>query len=540
MITLLDGFEDAPSCLGVPPYISPHVRYIAGAIRDAGEECEYLTIEEWRKGRKIKGGMLIIFAGAIVPGRYLRGMPISFKEFVEICKNFKGVKILAGSAARFGFGQGGGKELLDGSKYVEYRVVGDDDAFIYDFLNGGEGNRTRSKREWRKWSLLGAEVVKQHPDFPQPLIAEIETYRGCVRWFSGGCSFCMEPLFGRPVFREERDIIDEIKELMKNGVVNFRLGGQSCFFSYKAKGIGKSERPEPNVDVIKRVLEGISRLNPEILHIDNVNPAIISEWEEKSRKIAELVVNYCTPGNTAAFGMESADEKVIKANNLNATPYDVMNAIKIINEIGGERGENGMPKFLPGINIIYGLKGESDKTYEKNYKFLKEVVERGYLLRRINIRQVVNLKGGKTHLSKKLFLKFKKRVNEEVNLSMLKKMLPEGIVLKNVYLEINRGNQTFGRQIGSYPILVGLPYKTEIGKFVNVKIVSHSYRSVVGLEYPLQINKASMKMLEGIPYVGKKRAAKLIVNRPFKSHEEIERLLDNKEVVNEILKWIEI
>ena len=31
-IALLDGYVDEPTCLGVPPYISPYPRYIAGSI----------------------------------------------------------------------------------------------------------------------------------------------------------------------------------------------------------------------------------------------------------------------------------------------------------------------------------------------------------------------------------------------------------------------------------------------------------------------------------------------------------------------------
>ena len=217
MITILDGFVDEPSCLGVPPFISPYARYIAGAIKDAGEDYEYITIEEWRGGRKIKGNILLILAGAIVPGKYLRGMPISFKEFVEICSKFKGIKILGGACAKFGFGQGGGKKLLDGRKYVDFVAEGDIDAFIYDFINGEIAQRKRKVNEWRRWCILGAEIVKQHPDFPHALIAEIETYRGCIRWFNGGCSFCIEPLFGEPIMREEGDIIREIRELGVSG-----------------------------------------------------------------------------------------------------------------------------------------------------------------------------------------------------------------------------------------------------------------------------------------------------------------------------------
>jgi len=538
MITLLDGFVDEPSCLGVPPYISPYVRYIVGAIIDAGEKYEYITIEEWRRGRRIKGDVLLISAGAIVPGRYLRGMPISFKEFIEICKGFRGIKILTGSAARYGFGRGGGNEPVDESKYVDYAPKKDGDAFIYDFLHGEINDRRRNMEEWRRWSIYGAEVVKRHPDFPQPLIAEIETYRGCIRWFTGGCSFCMEPAFGKPVFRDEKDIVAEVRELMRYGVTNFRLGGQSCFFSYKASGIGKKERPRPNENAIYRILKGIHDLKPAVFHIDNANPAVIAEWPDISRRIAERIAEYCTPGNIAAFGMESADEKVIERNNLNTSPEEVMEAIKIINEAGRERGENGMPKFLPGLNILYGLAGESKETYSKNYRFLKKIVEQGYLLRRINVRQVVSIKGGKTKILRHLFIKFKRTINEEINLPLLKKMLPYGTVLKNVYMEIHKGNQTFGRQIGTYPILVGIPYKTEINRFVDVKIFSHSYKSVTGLECPLNLNRASMKALQSIPGIGEKRAVSIIRGRPYNTFEEIKADIGDENVIKELKNWV--
>jgi len=538
MITILDGYVDEPSCLGVPPYISPYVRYIAGAIKDAEEDYEYITIGEWRKGRKIKGEILVISAGAIVPGRYLRSMPISFQEFVRICTAFRGIKILTGSAAKYGFGKGGGKELQKGEKFVDYSVKKDGDVFVYNFLHGEVEDRNRTMEEWRRWSLLGAEVVKQHPDFPQPLIAEVETYRGCIRWFTGGCSFCSEPLFGKPIFRNEKDIIEEVRELKKHGVTNLRLGGQSCFFSYKARGVGKSERPMPNEVAIHQILKKISDLKPEVFHIDNANPAVIAEWPEKSRRIAEMIVKYCTPGNVAAFGMESADEQVIKANNLNASPHEVMKAIEIINEVGENRGDNGMPKFLPGLNILYGLKGESRETYRKNLNFLKEVMKKGFLLRRINVRQVVNIRGEKHRIEKSLFMKFKRDVNEKINLPLIKKILPHGVILKNVYLEINRGNYTFGRQIGTYPILVGLPYKTNVDRFTDVRILSHSYRSVTGLEYPLDINKVSMQALLGIPGIGKRRAAKILKNRPYHNLDEIERDIADDDVVEELKKWL--
>lgn len=147
------------------------------------------------------------------------------------------------------------------------------------------------------------------------------------------------------------------------------------------------------------------------------------------------------------------------------------------------------------------------------------------LLRRINIRQVVDLKGNSIKIDKTYFKKFKRIVNNEINRPMLQKLLPYGSVLKNVYLEINVGNSTYGRQIGSYPILIYLPYKTSINKFVDVRIYDHGYRSVSAIEYPLNINKTGFTMLKNIPFIGKKIAAKLVRNKSIKSKDELKKII---------------
>ena len=35
-VAVIDGYIDDPAALGVPPYISPMIRAVAGAARDAG------------------------------------------------------------------------------------------------------------------------------------------------------------------------------------------------------------------------------------------------------------------------------------------------------------------------------------------------------------------------------------------------------------------------------------------------------------------------------------------------------------------------
>ena len=118
-ISILDGYVDEPTCLGVPPYISPYPRYIAGAIWDYDKSANisYLTIDQVRKGKTdvlSKSDIVIVIAGMSVPGRYLSGFPASPNELVSIMGGLsKPLKILCGPAARFGFGMSGGKKTRE-------------------------------------------------------------------------------------------------------------------------------------------------------------------------------------------------------------------------------------------------------------------------------------------------------------------------------------------------------------------------------------------------------------------------------------------
>jgi len=248
-------------------------------------------------------------------------------------------------------------------------------------------------------------------------------------------------------------------------------------------------------------------------------------------------VKYSTPGNTLSFGMESADPAVVEANNLNATADEVLEAIRLINGVGRKRGENGMPKLLPGLNFIAGLRGETPETYRLNMEFLQRIMDEGLFLRRINIRQIAETRDRFPGPIRREFMRFKAWVRENIDHPMLERMIPQGTLLRDVYLELNRGGTTFGRQIGSYPILVGLSYATDINRFVDVIITGHGQRSITGLEYPTDINSAGMAQLQAIPSIGKKRAAAIIRGRPWSSVEEMLRALgiDDGE---DIKRWI--
>lgn len=550
---ILDCYVDEPSCLGVPPFISPYSRYLFGAVRDAGAECAYMTIDDvrrsraagpaqrekadsrnWRTEELEKANVLLVIGGAIVPGKYLRGMPASVNEIERIADGFKGTKVLGGPLARFMFQSGGvrGRVSVLGDHF-DFVARKDLDAAAFGILKEGcFEDRKRTSDEWRRWAVKGAEAVRMHQDFPQPLIAEIEMYSGCVRYFTGGCSFCIEPLYGKPEFREAEDIVAEVEVLSALGVTNFRLGAQSCFFSYMTEELGESETPTPNVDAIKRLLTGIRNASPNlrVLHLDNADPAVIAEHPEESKEIAKLIVEHCTSGNVLAFGMESADPEVIKANNLNAEPEQVMKATELINSVGSGHGPSGLPYLLPGLNFLCGLDCERKETFELNFEFLKNVLDRGLLLRRINIRQVAPVRKEFRLKYPHLFRKFKEKVRKEIDNPMLQRVVPFGTVMREVYAETIIGKVTFCRQVGTYPLLVGIPYPVELARFFDIAVTQHGQRSITGVEFPFNINTASFSAISTLPGIGKKRAATIVRRRPFKDFGELVEALGEESV----------
>jgi len=528
-ILIIDGYVDEPGLLGVPPYLSPEPRMLAGVARELDLSWEYITADEYRENGLPLGDIILVHGGVTVPGKYLGGTPLTVEEAEKIAQE-PGEAFLGGPLARY--------EDVDG---YEHYVMKDLAAYFYDSLFGEGEDRWAEPEEIEDWLKFGHKVVERHPLYPDPLLIEMTAYRGCPRYFTGGCSFCSEPAYGKPQFRDQEDIIEEFELLYEKGIRYFRLGGQSCTVSYKSEGVGEKEVPNPQPEEIEKLFRGINEKCPkiEVLHVDNANPAVIAEHPEKSRDIMKTLVEYTTPGNVLALGMESADEEVIKKNNLNSTSSQVKTAVRIINEVGSEKGANGMPKLLPGLNFLGGLKGETRGTYEKNYRFLKQLLEEDLLLRRINIRQVLSHSNNDFELRyKNDFKQFKKKVRENIDNPMLKKILPPGTILTDVFMEKIDGNVTFGRQVGTYPLLVGVEYDLDLHEYYDVIITDHGQRSVTGIHHPFYVSDASFSQLQKIPGIGKKRAATIFRERP-KSQEELKKLIENEESFEKILKFVD-
>jgi radical SAM superfamily enzyme with C-terminal helix-hairpin-helix motif len=354
-ITVIDGYLDEPSCLGVPPYVSPHIRYLWGALLESGvstDNLSYLSIDDFRANKenefkKLEAvDIVILIAGTTVPGHYLGGQPATAAEIKEIGqKVFYPTKVLGGPITLI--------EKMRARFKDDYDILTAEIAAvdIFERLNEVEISAPEIEKYINQFALGGARLLKRHPNYPK-IVAELETFRGCPRL--SHCAFCSERLKKLSYSRSPEAVAAEVKALAAAGIHHYRLGSQTDLLLYGAKMDSGSFILNPAQ--IRDLYQGIRQADPglKVLHMDNMNPAEIARHPEKAAEIIKIISKYNTAGDTAAFGLESADPEVLKKNNIDSSSQENYFAIKLMNEIGGRR-ENGIPKLLPGLNFLHGL-----------------------------------------------------------------------------------------------------------------------------------------------------------------------------------------
>jgi radical SAM superfamily enzyme with C-terminal helix-hairpin-helix motif len=520
---IFDGYVDEPACLGVPPYISPYIRTVAGALDTYNFTVRYLTIDQLRKDPMRtadlnKADLLVMIAGVTVPGKYLGGTPATLTEIQQIGHMVRGPVKLIGGPIGFGYaGEGGHKAVRQVISGFEALLSGEPAIALDNYLCGNDPAGILDYSRTDPWSIVGSGIIEQHPDYPF-VICELETARGCSHGVTGGCSFCTEPFYGMPKYRSIAGVEKEVAALHGYGARHFRVGRQPDILAY---GAGASEYPAPEPEKLEQLFFAIRTASPDLktLHIDNVNPATIARHEDAAREALRAIIRHHTPGDVAAFGMETADPAVVAANNLKANSGEVFRAIEIVNEEGGKRRDN-VPELLPGLNFVCGLAGETEKTYDLNEQFLDRVLRAGLFVRRVNIRQVMPFEGTRAYVDNTLgkhdrrFRRFKEFVRNRIDLPMLQRVFPIGTVLRDVRVEVS-ADLSFGRQPGSYPILVGIPIRLPERTVIDAVVVDWGMRSVTALPVPLDVNTLPASAIRWLPGIGKKKVAAVIAKRPF-------------------------
>lgn len=120
---------------------------------------------------------------------------------------------------------------------------------------------------------------------------------------------------------------------------------------------------------------------------------------------------------------------------------------------------------------------------------LQQIMDEYLLLRRINIRQVAVLPdtfleqhGGNKYLrkNKHLYWKWRNEIRQTIDSPMLERILPKGTIMNDVWTEMYDGKTTFCRQMGTYPLVIGVKGRLPLQKKISVCVKDYMLRSVVG------------------------------------------------------------
>jgi len=298
--------------------------------------------------------------------------------------------------------------------------------------------------------------------------------------------------------------------------------------------------PRPVPEMIGGILASlrarISSGSIALLNVDNANPGTIANYPDESALILADLASTVTPGDTLALGIESFDEEVVRRNCLKVMPDGAVRAIEIINRTAGGRVGTA-PALLPGVNLIHGLDGETTETFARNYRYLSEILDRGLLVKRINIRQLLPFPGTPlydrrprvTQAVENRFRYYREKIRTEIELPMLKKIYPPGTVIRGSQVLETRAGYSYGKQIASYSITAKFPVELERGAFYDALVIGHRERSLLALPVPVDINTLPRKAIELIPGIGKKRASEIVMKRPFRDTADLIGMLDGVE-----------
>ncbi|MGH3870360.1 MAG: radical SAM protein [Pseudonocardiaceae bacterium] len=469
-MAILDGYTVEPSGLGVPPYLSTYVRDAYSALRKAypSADVRYLTIDDVRwclnggapsvapplsdprtysatvnrnRAIDVLGDVtvVVVVAGDAVPSVHLHAENATTDELARALACVRGSRVLLGPLATYALAEPAAYAGLFDAVHTHTITSGD------VFLGSKQAapyDRLRADRD----SYEG--LVAQLRWCP---IAEIELYRGCTR--RQFCSFCNEPVKAPLVdFRSIDDVLNEVMLLTMAGVRNFRLGQQTCFFSYQNR----------DVDAIERLLVGVRDRCPdlEVLHIDNADPLAVAS--PNGLRIARHVAAYCTEGNCAPMGVETFDPAVVRRNLLTCSPEILMRAVGHINEVGADRGPSGLPKLLPGLNLVYGLPGETHATHLANLTWLRRIYDSGMLCHRTNVRQARAFPGtplAEERMSQSVpsaehFVTWKADIDHIWDEPMKQRVYPLGLRLTDLHSFFVSNLGTWYRRLGSYSIQI--------------------------------------------------------------------------------------
>ncbi len=265
------------------------------------------------------------------------------------------------------------------------------------------------------------------------------------------CSYCIVPYVrGRERSRKPEDILNEIKELAKEGYREITLLGQNVN-SYKGGGNYNFANLLEDVDKI----EGIEVIRFVSPHPKDFTDDVI-DVISKSSKISRLI----------HVPLQSGSTKVLKEMNRKYTKEQYLDLIKRI--------RNKIPDVVFSTDIIVGFPGETEEDFEDTIDVVKQVnFEQIFMFiysRRVGTRADKMENQIPEEIKHKRFDRLKQVFEESVEENNKKYVGTTQKILVEGYSKNNQDMLT-GRTDTNKVVIFEGPEKL-IGKIINIKIIS--------------------------------------------------------------------
>lgn len=186
-----------------------------------------------------------------------------------------------------------------------------------------------------------SQIVEELPSRRKyPFKAGVNIMFGCNNF----CSYCIVPYVrGRERSRKPEDILKEITELSKDGVVEIMLLGQNV------NSYGKSLKvPMTFAQLLRKVekIEGIERIRFMTSHPKDLSDELI-EVMRSSKKICSHL----------HLPVQSGSSRILKKMNRN---YDKEQYLELVNKL-----RSAIPDLSLTTDIIVGFPGETDEDFKE-------------------------------------------------------------------------------------------------------------------------------------------------------------------------------
>jgi tRNA-2-methylthio-N6-dimethylallyladenosine synthase len=279
------------------------------------------------------------------------------------------------------------------------------------------------------------------PKYSSKFSANVPIMTGCNNY----CSYCVVPYVrGREVSRSAKEIIYEIKNLVKKGYKEIWLLGQNVN-SYK----------DGKIDF------------PKLLKMANAVPGDfwIRFTSSHPKDFSDKVIDAMATGNKITpylnLPIQSGDDKVLKSMNRHYSVKNYKNKIKKLRK--------KIPDIALSTDIIVGFPGETKKQFESTVKLFRDVKYDMAYINKYSPRAGTTASKFKDDVAwaeKKRREKVLTDVLKQTALAHNKKLIGKKTI---VLINENRNDNYFGKD-KYYKTVKVKSDKNILGKLVNVKI----------------------------------------------------------------------